>query len=45
MKLKVRNPASVVRACYPEYEQFRSRLHALDPARLFRSELSNRLGL
>jgi len=40
-----RLPASVVRACYPEYEQFRSRLQAMDPARLFRSELSNRLGL
>ena len=36
---------SVVRACYPEYDLFRERLRAYDPERLFRSELSSRLGL
>jgi decaprenylphospho-beta-D-ribofuranose 2-oxidase len=40
-----RLPASVVRACYPEYDRFRSALLAHDPARVFRSELSARLGL
>ena len=38
-------PARVVRACYPEYDAFRSALLAHDPARVFRSELSARLGL
>jgi decaprenylphospho-beta-D-ribofuranose 2-oxidase len=37
--------ARVVSACYPEYESFRSRLRAFDPDRLFRSDLSERLGL
>jgi decaprenylphospho-beta-D-ribofuranose 2-oxidase len=40
-----RLPAPVVRACYPEYDAFRSALLAHDPDRLFRSELSERLGL
>jgi decaprenylphospho-beta-D-ribofuranose 2-oxidase len=34
-----------VRRCYPGYEEFRERLHAYDPERLFRSELSQRLGI
>jgi decaprenylphospho-beta-D-ribofuranose 2-oxidase len=40
-----RLPAPVVRACYPEHDAFRSALLAHDPDRLFRSELSARLGL
>jgi hypothetical protein len=40
-----RLPAPVVRACYPEYDAFRSALLAHDPDRVFRSELSARLGL
>lgn len=40
-----RLPAAVVRHCYPEYEAARERLRAYDPARLFRSELSERLEL
>jgi decaprenylphospho-beta-D-ribofuranose 2-oxidase len=40
-----RLPASVVSACYPEYERFREALRRFDPARLYRSELSARLGL
>ncbi len=40
-----RLPAAVVAGCYPEYESFRHRLLAHDPERLFRSELSVRLGL
>jgi decaprenylphospho-beta-D-ribofuranose 2-oxidase len=40
-----RLPAAVVARCYPEYESFRQRLRALDPERLFRSELSVRLAL
>lgn len=40
-----RLPRAVVRACYPQYEAFRDQLHAYDPLRLFRSELSERLGL
>jgi len=40
-----RLPAPIVRACYPEYDTFRSALLAHDPARVFRSELSARLGL
>lgn len=35
----------VVAASYPEYELFRSRIRILDPRRLYRSELSERLGL
>jgi len=40
-----RLPARVVRECYPEYDAFRSALLAHDPARVFRSELSVRMGL
>lgn len=40
-----RLPAAVVRACYPEYERFCESLRRFDPARLYRSELSARLGL
>lgn len=40
-----RLPASVVARSYPEYEKFRERLRAYDAQRLFRSELSERLGL
>jgi decaprenylphospho-beta-D-ribofuranose 2-oxidase len=40
-----RLPAAVVRACYPEYETFRDQLRRFDPKRLYRSELSERLGL
>lgn len=34
-----------VEATYPQYGEFRRRLHAFDPKRLYRSELSERLGL
>jgi decaprenylphospho-beta-D-ribofuranose 2-oxidase len=37
--------ADVVRKQYPEYEHFRERLRAFDPARVFSSELSRRLEL
>jgi decaprenylphospho-beta-D-ribofuranose 2-oxidase len=40
-----RLPRSAVVAAYPEYSRFRSILHAWDPNRLFRSELTDRLGL
>ena len=40
-----RLPASAVRALFPEYEVFRDELRRYDPQRLFRSELSERLGL
>ena len=40
-----RLPGRVARACYLQYDEFRERLRAYDPARLFRSELSERLGL
>ncbi len=40
-----RIPRETVRRCYPEYEEFRERLNAYDPERLFRSELSQRLGI
>lgn len=40
-----RLPRAVVDACYPEADRFRSTLHAFDPKRLFRSILSERLGL
>jgi decaprenylphospho-beta-D-ribofuranose 2-oxidase len=36
---------ATVKACYPEYEAFRAGLRRLDPARLYRSELSERLEL
>ena len=37
--------AETARACYSGYDEFRDRIHALDPERLFRSELSQRLGI
>ncbi|MBM3303063.1 MAG: FAD-binding protein, partial [Deltaproteobacteria bacterium] len=40
-----RLPRAVVSACYPQYEITRDRLARHDPDRLFRSELSERLGL
>ncbi len=40
-----RLPCSMVRDCYPQYGVFRDALRAYDPARLFRSELSERLEL
>ncbi len=36
---------ATVRACYPEYEAFKEALGRFDPARLYRSDLSVRLGL
>lgn len=35
----------VVSSCYPEYDLFRQQLHDFDPKRIYRSELSERLGL
>jgi decaprenylphospho-beta-D-ribofuranose 2-oxidase len=40
-----RLPHSVVEATYPEAQRFRETLHAFDPKRWFRSELSDRLRL
>ena len=40
-----RLPAAVVAQSYPEYESFREHLRGHDPERLFRSDLSVRLGL
>lgn len=40
-----RLPRAVVDACYPEADRFRDALRAFDPKRLFRSDLSERLGL
>lgn len=40
-----RLPRKVIDACYPGAGAFRSMLHAYDPRRIFRSELSERLGL
>ena len=40
-----RLPRHVVEACYPEVGKFRTQLKNFDPKRLFRSELSERLGL
>jgi decaprenylphospho-beta-D-ribofuranose 2-oxidase len=40
-----RLPAKVIRACYPEYDAFKDALRRFDPARIYRSELSSRLGL
>jgi decaprenylphospho-beta-D-ribofuranose 2-oxidase len=37
--------SETVRACYRGYDAFRERLHRLDPERLYRSEVSQRLGL
>lgn len=40
-----RLPRSVVDSCYPEADLFRRQLYAFDSKRVFRSELSERLGL
>jgi decaprenylphospho-beta-D-ribofuranose 2-oxidase len=40
-----RLPRAVVDACYPEADHFRSLLRTFDSKRLFRSEISERLGL
>jgi decaprenylphospho-beta-D-ribofuranose 2-oxidase len=40
-----RLPKAVVEATYPDFEQFRAILHRWDETRVFRSELSARLGL
>jgi decaprenylphospho-beta-D-ribofuranose 2-oxidase len=40
-----RLPRKTVEACYPDYESFRRSLRAFDPLRLYRSEISERLGL
>lgn len=40
-----RLPRAVVDACYPQADRFRSALASFDSQRLFRSELSERLGL
>jgi decaprenylphospho-beta-D-ribofuranose 2-oxidase len=40
-----RLPRQVMEACYGETDSFRRRLKAYDPARLYRSESSERLGL
>jgi decaprenylphospho-beta-D-ribofuranose 2-oxidase len=40
-----RLPRAVVDACYGEANRFRDALRAFDPKRLFRSDLSERLGL
>lgn len=40
-----RLPRDVVEACFPELDEFRSLVRKWDPARVFRSELSTRLGL
>jgi decaprenylphospho-beta-D-ribofuranose 2-oxidase len=40
-----RLPRVVVDACYPQADKFRDALRSFDPKRLFRSDLSERLGL
>ncbi len=40
-----RLPRETVEACYPQYESFRRSLRTFDPLRLYRSEISERLGL
>ena len=40
-----RLPRAVVDACYPGADEFRTALRDFDPKRMFRSELSERLGL
>jgi decaprenylphospho-beta-D-ribofuranose 2-oxidase len=40
-----RLPRAVVDACYPEADRFRNALRSFDPKRLFRSDMSERLGL
>lgn len=40
-----RLPRQIAEACYPEIDEFRMKLRNFDPKRLFRSEMSERLGL
>jgi decaprenylphospho-beta-D-ribofuranose 2-oxidase len=40
-----RVPRQVAEACYPEIDKFRTQLQSYDAKRLFRSDLSERLGL
>jgi len=40
-----RLPRQIAEACYPEIDKFRMKLRDFDPKRLFRSEMSERLGL
>lgn len=40
-----RLPRQIAEACYPEIDEFRLKLKRFDPKRLFKSELSERLGL
>ena len=40
-----RIPRHIAEACYPEIDKFRAQLRNFDSRRLFRSELSERLGL
>jgi decaprenylphospho-beta-D-ribofuranose 2-oxidase len=40
-----RLPRQIAEACYPEIDEFRIKLRNFDPKRLFRSEMSERLGL
>jgi decaprenylphospho-beta-D-ribofuranose 2-oxidase len=40
-----RLPRQVAEACYPEIDKFRTLLRNFDSKRIFRSELSERLGL
>ena len=40
-----RLPGEIVAKTYPEYELFRNRLTSYDPQRVYRSQLSERLGL
>lgn len=40
-----RLPRQIAEACYPEIDEFRMKLRRFDPKRLFRSEMSERLGL
>jgi len=40
-----RLPREVVAACYPDYAAFREALRVYDPARIYRSEVSERLDL
>ena len=40
-----RLPRQIAEACYPEIDVFRMKLRNFDPKRLFRSEMSERLGL
>lgn len=40
-----RLPGKVVSACYPEFGLMKKQIHEFDPERIFRSEMSERLGL